>query len=141
MEEDRRVFLSLSPEVATFLTENDISVADLLKKVKVPAVVTHGEDPATVGSGHKEPATIILASAAAIAVATPFLRELIRNISGRTPVIRERRLVQAKDAEGKPVVDKDGQPVMEWQETERANVVGDKIGVKGFGIEISFESN
>lgn len=141
MAQKEQIYVSLAPEVKTFLTDNGISVTELLKKAKVPAEVIYGEDPATAGSGHKEPATIIIASAAAIAVATPLLRELIRNISGRTPVIRERKLIQATDAAGQPTVDKDGQPVMTWHESERSNVVGDKVSVKGFGIEIAFESN
>ncbi|UVK35799.1 hypothetical protein LHFGNBLO_006013 (plasmid) [Mesorhizobium sp. AR10] len=141
MEGQDRVYLSLSPQVAAFLTDNDIDIAELLAKAKVDARITLGEDPATVGLGHKEPATIILASAAAIAIATPLLRELIRNISGKTPVIRERQLVQVKDAEDKSAFDANGNPIMEWRETERSNVGADKVVVKGFGIEISFESN
>ncbi|OQW76219.1 MAG: hypothetical protein BVN33_06155 [Proteobacteria bacterium ST_bin13] len=141
MEQKEQIYLSLAPELKAFLTDNGISVTELLKTAKVPAEVIYGEDPATPGSGHKEPATIILASAAAIAVATPLLRELIRNISGRTPVIRERKLVQTTEPNGQPSIDKDGRPVMAWHEIERANVVGDKVRVKGFGIEIAFESN
>ncbi|MCA1494599.1 hypothetical protein I6F11_27335 [Ensifer sp. NBAIM29] len=140
MEEDR-VYLALSPQVTAFLADNNITVSELLARANVKASVDLGEDPAVVGSGRKDPATIILASAAAIAAATPLLRELLRNISGKTPVIRERQLVQVKDAQNKPALNANGHPILEWREIERSNVGSDKISVKGFGIEISFEAS
>jgi hypothetical protein len=65
--------------------------------------VRHGEDPAALSVGKKEPATILVASAAVIAAATPILRELIRSISGRDVVVRERRLLPVEDSKGKMV--------------------------------------
>ena len=139
MDDREKIYLSISPDVGKFLADNGFTIAELLAKANLDAELSLGEDPTLAGSGRKDPATIILASAAAIAAATPLLRQLIGALAGRPAVIRERQLVQTRKTDGSAAVDVAGNPIMEWRETERPNA--DKLNVKGLGLEISFESN
>lgn len=137
--DEQQVYLTLSPDLEALLSTNDLPIDELLKKAGLKNL-SLGEDPVERGSGRKDPATIIMASAAAIATATPILRELIRAVSGRMPTIRQRRLLQAAKVDGGLAVDEDGKPLLQWHEVETPVWSGDKLHVKGFGIEISFES-
>lgn len=138
MEYDREVFVFLSPEVERFLTDNEIGLKDLFVKAGIKTNVKLGQDPVSNGEGRKEPATIILASAAVIAAATPILKELIKNLSGRETAVRERRLLPVEDSKGKTVLDASGEPILHWTNVAKAQDEADKITIKGFGVEISF---
>ena len=136
-----KVFFFLAPEVEDFLIENDIGVRQILQKSGLATVAQLGENPASNSAGEKEPATILLASAAVIAAATPILRELIRNISGREAVVREQHLVPVEDSKGKLVRDAEGAPILHWVDVSKGQAPDQSpqaIKIKGFGIEISF---
>jgi len=135
------VFFFLAPEVNRFLVENNIGMRELLQRAGLPSAVQLGENPAGNSAGEKEPATILLASAALIAAATPILRELIRNISGREAVVRERHLLPVEDSKGKLVHDATGAPILHWVDVSKGpapDQAPQSSKIKGFGIEISF---
>lgn len=135
MSDLERRFLFLSSEVQQLLDQHETSIEELLRRADSHIKVDIGEDPAKASEGQKEPATILLASAAVIASLTPILREVIRGLSGRDPVISERRLVPTLDAKGEVVRDSKGEPVLYW-----TDVSSQAIKIKGFGVEISFGS-
>lgn len=140
MFEVERLHVFLSPEVQQVLLDHETDVEELLRKAAFPVKVESGADPALNAMGKKEPATILLASAAVIAAATPLLRDLIRALSGRDTVIIERRLVPVQDDTGKLVRGTDGEPVLHWAEVgrERKEPEAQVTKIKGLGVEISF---
>lgn len=141
MNEQERVFLFLSPDINRFLTDNDIRPADLISRTGQPIVVDVAGDPATAAAGQKDPTTVLIASAAVLAAATPLLLALIRNLTGRDPVVRERRLVPVLDATGGIVRDSKNEPILHWVDEVKQVIKDDPavpISVRAFGIEISF---
>jgi hypothetical protein len=140
MSSQDETYLFVTPEFTRFLADNDIGLSDLLRQAGLDAEVRLGKDPATDDAGHKEPATIILASAALIAAATPLLREVIRNLTGRESVVRERRLIPAEDSKGNIVYNAKGVPIVHWVDVVKGQAPDNGIQtvkITGFGIEIS----
>jgi hypothetical protein len=141
LQEQDGIFFFLSPEVRRFLSDNDIETQQFLNQSGHQIPIRLAQNPAPDTAGEKEPAIILLASAAVIAAATPILREFIRTISGRDPVIRERRLVPIEDSAGNVVRDPNGEPLVHWVDevkgvhTEQPTQA---VKIKGLGIEISF---
>jgi hypothetical protein len=136
-----QVFLFLSPEVDRFLTENGVTTRELLGKANLKVGIQLGDNPASSSAGEKEPATILLASAALVAAATPILRELIRGLSGREAVVRERHLLPVEDSKGNVMHDVAGAPILHWVDIVKGaapDQASQAIHIKGFGIEISF---
>jgi hypothetical protein len=140
MNSDRQVFLFLSPDVERLLADHDVDVKEVIRRTTQPITVGFGQDPATAASGAKDPVTILMASAAVIAAATPLIRELIRTLAGREPVIREKRLVPVEDSRGNVVLDSNGQATLHWVDEVKAVIpehTSEPLAIKGFGIEIS----
>jgi hypothetical protein len=139
--DQNETFLFLTPEVERFLSENEFDTKQLLQKSGYKVEVRLGQNPAFDSAGKKEPVTILLASAAVIAALTPAVRELIRNLSGRDVVVRERRLVPVESSKGDVVRDASGAPVLHWVDVVKGlapDPAPQPIKIRGFGIEISF---
>lgn len=134
-------FLMFSDEARRFLAENDIDDRELIARTGQPLGVGRADDPSQQGIGRKELTTVLLASAAVVAAATPALREIIHALSGRDTIIREKRLVAVEDGAGNIVLGADGEPILHWVEVAKTvsnPEPAQPILVKGFGIEISF---
>jgi hypothetical protein len=141
MNSQDEVFLFLSPDVNRFLSQNDIGARELVQKAGLQIGVRLGENPAINNAGEKEPATVLLASAAVIAALTPILRDLMRNLSGREAVVRERRLLPVEDSKGDVIRDASGAVVLHWVDVVKGQASehpSQPIKIKGLGIEISF---
>jgi hypothetical protein len=139
MSLENEVFFFLAPDVERYLTQNGLGPRELFQKTGLEIVMRLGEDPAARGTGRKEPVTILLASAAVIAAATPILRELIRNVSGREIVVHERRLLPVEDSKGNAIRDGAGEPILQWVDVAKfPDQAAQSIKIKGFGMEISF---
>jgi hypothetical protein len=141
MSERDEVFVFLSPDVERFLIDNEIDIRELISRTGQRVDVRRGTDPASTSAGSKEPVTILLASAAIIAVATPLLRDLLHTLSGRDAVIRERRLLPVEDSSGNVVRNAKGEATLHWVDAVKSvpNVQKPQaVNVKGWGIEISF---
>ena len=140
VKKNQHVYVFLSREVENYFVENEISVREIIYQSGLNFNLGISQNPASDAIGEKEPATIILASAAVIAAATPLLVNILEKIIGREVVIRERRLVPVEDSNRNIVHDKNGDAILHWvdiakekiEETEQYNV-----SIKGFGIEIS----
>lgn len=140
MTQTEQIYVFLSPEVQQVLLDHETDIEELLRRADSVATVATGSDPAADSTGKKEPAIILLASAAVIAAATPLLREVIQALAGRHTVLTERRLVAVLDGDGKVVRGSNGDPVLHWEEIERdrKEPVVQTTQIKGFGVQVSF---
>ncbi len=134
-------YLFISPELEKFLIDNEISVADMLRETKQEVPIALVDDPATQENRQKEPVTLILASTAVIAALTPVLKEVIRRIARRDPVIRDRMLVPVETRDGTVIRNADGEPILHWVDKAVGlvpEVKSEATNIKGiFGMEIT----
>jgi hypothetical protein len=141
MSELDRLHVFLSREVQELMLDQETSVGEILRAKGVSVEVAIGDNPAEDARGKKEPATILLASAAVLAVVTPLLREVIRSLARRDTLASELRLVPVQDSSGGIVRDKSGEPILHWARVSAATPLpNETTRIKGFGVEISFES-
>ncbi len=141
MEPGSQHYLFLSDDLQKTLAEKEVDLRDLLAETGQPLEIRFGADPAAADAGTKEPATIIVASAAVIAALTPVLIELIRSITRRDPVIRERRLVPVSDGKGNIVSNAAGEPILHWVDVVKGELQErpvTPVRVEGLGIKIGF---
>jgi hypothetical protein len=134
------VFLQMTPEVEQLLIENDVSVPDLLRKAGVDVAIAHRTDPASLGNGKKEPAIVLMATAAVVVAASPLIRQIVHNLSGRNVVITERRLIPVEDSSGNIVRDIVGNPILHWVDVVKGVAPQEpnrKSTIAGLGIKIS----
>lgn len=138
-----RTFIKLSPDVRRLLDENGISLRDILNKHPfAEGEVQEITDPGSGKDGAKEVATIILATAAAVAVLTPLIVKAIDVVARRPLVVEDVELVPTLDATGKPILSRSGEPVLYWRRTKKflepnANETPTSTTVKGLGLEIT----
>jgi hypothetical protein len=138
-------YIILSADVQRLLSENNVGLNDILAQAALgPNEVREVFDPATPELGAKEVVTIILASAAAVAVLTPLLTKVVRLYTHRPIVVEDTELVPTYDKQGKPLIHPSGDPVLHWQRKKRLlepqqNNQQSKATIKGFGIEIKVE--
>jgi hypothetical protein len=138
-------YIMLSADVQRLLSENNVGLSDILAQAALgPNEVREVSNPATPETGAKEAVTLILASAAAVAVLTPLLTKLVRLYTHRPIVVEDTELVPTYDKQGKPLIGPSGDPVLHWQRKKRLlepqqNNQQSKATIKGFGIEIKVE--
>ncbi len=140
VNKNQHVYVFLSREVENYFVENEISVREIIYQSGLNFNLGISQNPASDAIGEKEPATIILASAAVIAAATPLLVNILEKIIGREVVIRERRLVPVEDSNRNIVHDKNGDAILHWVDIAKEKIEETeqyKVSIKGFGIEIS----
>jgi hypothetical protein len=140
VKKNQHVYVFLSREVENYFVENEISVREIIYQSGLNFNLGISQNPASDAIGEKEPATIILASAAVIAAATPLLVNILEKIIGREVVIRERRLVPVEDSNRNIVHDKNGDAILHWVDIAKEKIEETeqyKVSIKGFGIEIS----
>ena len=107
-----KIYLELPPELEQLLNDNDLSVDEILRQQNVPAKVTYGvlPDEPEAGVRSKDPAMIILASAAmALAVGSAISR-VLRTLQRRPQLVEYYELVELEDSKGNVLLDKKGKP-------------------------------
>jgi hypothetical protein len=148
MDEQQRVFLIPSPEVQELLADNELSLVDVLQRDGLAIEHTAAPHP-TVGAdaGHKEPVTVIFASAALIAALTPTISKIIGALSHKRVVVEAVDLVPVEDSRGNVVRDAFGDPILvpkartEIVESSRAALETTTVGLKGpMQISISLKT-
>jgi hypothetical protein len=148
-DDDERFEVSffLDPGIERLLIENGTDVPSLLRRKGLDVQRASGS-LAVQPTGEREPVTVLLATAAVIAAMTPTLREVIRTLARRDILITEREAVPLLDGNGEVIRDRDGRERVEWVERQRllprdAGPIEatEKYGIKGFGIELSYESS
>ncbi|MBD1806316.1 hypothetical protein H6F98_12755 [Microcoleus sp. FACHB-SPT15] len=144
MEGQTELFVLASPEVEDILADNGINLEDLLKREGCAVKEHKGQDPAKLGSGEKDVAIIILASAALVAALTPILSKAIQSLTYKDVVVYETVLVPVEDSAGNVVRDSSGEPKMQWirrskllESTRDKGQQEIKIKALGFEIEIT----
>jgi hypothetical protein len=145
VEKQEPIFIFASPEIQEILADNRIGIGDILRQEGFDVSESFAQDPAeAAGSGYKDAATVILASAALIAMLTPIISKVISTLAHRAVLVREMELLPVVDEQGDVVRDASGEPTLYW--APRARVVEftepqgvSSVSVKGYGIEISLE--
>ena len=142
MTDSTEAVLLISSEVEAALLGSGVSIEELIDQANMPVEVKAGTDPAADSTGTKDPATIMVASAVVIAALTPILKKIIRSLSDKEVVIREKRLVPVEDSSGDIVRNGAGEPILHWVCVAKETIAESsepKIALKGpLGIEISF---
>jgi hypothetical protein len=149
MESEKTVFLYPDPEIQALLADNETDLVDLLRREGLNVRSGPETEPGLpIGLRHKEPASVIVASAALIAALTPALVRLIEALAHRSVVVEEKVLQPVENSKGEVVRDKLGEPVLQW--VNRAKVIqstlphsdAPTVDIKGpIGISISYRSN
>jgi hypothetical protein len=147
MEGQQEVFVFLSPEIQELLADNQTDLVDLLRQEGVDVRSGFVQDPSSSSdAGHKEPVTVILASAALVLALTPLLTKLIEALSHEAVIVTEQVLVPVEDSQGQIVRDKEGQPVLHWVERNRVVESAARpseetaVDIKGYGISVGYKS-
>jgi hypothetical protein len=138
------VYLFVDPEIERLLADNHTDLIALLQRQGVE--VERSAAPSTpTERGHKEPATIILASAALITALTPVIRKILSNLSRKDPVIVEELVPEpVEDSRGIPVRDAAGNPTIRWVSRNRiiepaTDKEAESYSISGpLGIRISY---
>src|SRR5262249_2004840 len=115
MEERTRLFVFASPDVQELLTGYRIDLVELLAEEGVEVGQAFAENPATsLDPGLKEPATVILASAALVLALTPIISRALDRLTRKSVVVKEMILVPVEDSQGNVVQDSLGKPILQW---------------------------
>jgi hypothetical protein len=107
-----QIYLELPPELQQLLSDNGLSVGEILSQQNVSAEVTYGvlpDEPET-GGRTKDPVLIILASAAAALAVGSAISQVLRTLLRRPQMVEYYELVELKDAKGNILLDKKGKP-------------------------------
>jgi hypothetical protein len=147
MDHDR-MYIEFDPQIEALLADNHIDIASVLRGAGLDIRLDRTAQPVNaVSSSTKDPATVLIASAAVLLAATPILREIIQSIARRPIVVKQRKLVPVEDSKGQVMVGKNNQPILHWVDvtevSTQTNPSSDQqtVNVKGpLGIQISYES-
>jgi hypothetical protein len=149
MERAQEIFIFASPEIQELLADNQTDFMELLRQEGITISRGSSQDPAMgKGSAYKEPATVIIASAALVVALTPIITRAIEALSHKSVLVQESVLVPVEDSRGDVVRDATGQPVLQWR--ERPHIIESlekpqaesSVEIKGpLGITISYKTN
>lgn len=137
-----RAYMSFGPELQRLLASNGIAVQTVLERAHFTEAELVDDPAAHASAGNRDAAILIMASAAAIAAATPLITRIIALLTDKPIVTRSRELVPALDGHGSAILDAKGNPVMTWRDTEAvdrskaSSVPSTSVGGLGFNIEI-----
>jgi hypothetical protein len=140
-EASELTYLRLGPELGRKLAESGVSLRDLAQRANIPGLEV-GSDPATPADVKAEPITILLGTAAVIAAATPVLTRLIEAMGFHGSIVKEKKLAAVLDGNGNVIKDKDGNPIVAWEdeykalEPKRTGSTQKATKIIGPGIEI-----
>jgi hypothetical protein len=107
-----QIYLELPPELQQLLSDNGLSVDEILRQQNIPAEVTYGvlPDELEAGTRSKDPAMIILASAAAALAVGLAISQVLHTLQRQPQLVEYYELVELKDAKGNILLDKKGKP-------------------------------
>jgi hypothetical protein len=146
MDNQEPIFVFASSEIQDILADNQIDIVDVLRAEGFDLQRSLARNPAQkYGPGYKEPATVILATAALVAALTPVISKLISALAHKAVLVQEMVLTPVLDEQGNVVQDVLGNPVLYWakksqilESTEAQETPS--ILVRGHGIEININS-
>jgi hypothetical protein len=119
----------------------------LLRSEGISTTLAFAQNPVIdEGSNQKDPAIVILASAALVISLTPILSRVLASLSRKPVLIKDKALVPVEDSSGNILTNAKGEPILRLEDRSRyveATSEKDlgKLEIKGFGISISFDSS
>jgi hypothetical protein len=144
--ETERLYIDLDPDIQALVADNFINIEKALNRAGYNVKVELASQPERQANPSKEPATVLIATAAVILAATPVLREIIQAVSRRPIVLKRQRLFPVEDSKGNVIVGSDGLPVLQWVEVpdvvEAQSPIPQQqsVGIEGLGIRISYST-
>jgi hypothetical protein len=111
---DTTIYIELSPELEGALADNYLSIEDILRRDGIEATVTSGVLPVQTeeGARTKDVVTIIIASSVLVASIAWSISHVINTINSRPHKVEYDALEPLRDAEGNPVFDAYGEPIL-----------------------------
>ena len=133
-------YMMLSSDLRNLLVQNGMTIDDVVQRAGAP-LLKKTSDPTIPAGTRADPVTLLIASAAVVATATPLVQKILATLTHRPIVVKERELVAVVDGRGVAVTDQSGAPILAWREKHKllepkADPDSAKTTVKGFGIEI-----
>lgn len=147
MQNQAELFVFASSEIQELLADNQLDLVELLNQEGVEAEKGLAMNPAaaSANSTQKDPAGVILASAALVLAITPLITKILTALSHRNIVVRELVCVPVENSSGEVVRDQDGKPILHWIERSRLLTKSEQlqssteISLKGpIGLEVSY---
>jgi hypothetical protein len=114
-ETNTQIYLDLTSEAKQLLSDNGLSISDILREQNIDAEVTYGLFPDQEGEGARsmEVVTILLASGAVAMMVGMAVSRVLQTLQHRPHLVGYYDLVPIKDAEGKIILDKKGKPQLQ----------------------------
>lgn len=138
------VSLFVDPAIEKLLVENQTDLVTLLRRNDL-AVERSAVTRPQASRGEKEPATIIIATAALIAALTPTVSRILEKLSHKPVLVEELAPVPIEDSDGNPVRDAAGNPMIEWVPRQRlierqVSSESESYSISGpLGLKISYK--
>ncbi len=145
--EETKIYLELSEEIEELLSENKISIEEILERENIEAEVNSGAAPYQTeeGARTKDVVTIILAGSAAVAAISFAISQVLHEIYNKPHFVEICENEEIRDAEGIVLLDKDGKPQLkpvkryELLETQKKRELEFNVGLKN-GVVIKVKS-
>lgn len=103
-------YLELDPESQRALSENDITIEDVLRQAHIDAKVFHGVAPYAAQDGGKELATIIIAAGMSAVMVASGIAKVLQIYLSRPRVVELSNVVEIRDKNGEVLTDAAGRP-------------------------------
>lgn len=142
MDEIVKIFPLFDPDLREFLANNHVDLCDLLKDRGYQVERETGSDPTTTGA--KDAVSIILATAALLAVLQPALKKIIEGLTNRPVRVTEMVPVEVRSVSSE-VGQQSDKPKLIW--TERTKLLEPtkdresvKLSTSFLGFKFEYES-
>ena len=112
MPDDTKIYIELSDEIQQILSENSISISDILAQKNIDAEVEYGIMPSSSneGSRTRDLATIILAGSAAVLSISLAISQILSALHEKPHFVEYWAEEEIRDGDGKLILDKQGNP-------------------------------
>jgi hypothetical protein len=147
MNDKSELYVFLSPELEALLADYQTDIPELLQKEGVSVQRTFAKNPVTDDqSNQKDPALIILASAALVVSLTPILTRALEKLAARPVLVHDKVLVPIEDSQGNVLHNAIGEPLLRIEDRSRyveptSSKDRVKSNIAGYGISVTFDSS
>jgi hypothetical protein len=107
-----KIYLDLPDELQQLLSENHVSVGDLLRQENIEAEINYGTilGQTEEGARSKDVVTIILASSAAVLAIGVAISRVLQTLNRKPHLVQVDELTELRDAQGNVLLDAHGKP-------------------------------
>ncbi len=111
-QETARIYCELTPELQQLLSENGLSIGEILHQENIESDVTYGvvPDMEDLGSRSKDPALIILASATLVLAIGAAISRVLSTLQRRPQLVEYFEFHELRDANGDVLRNESGMP-------------------------------